>query len=471
MLSEKDRDFQPHVVSLEALVPEDNFYRAVEAKLDLTFVRDMVRHLYKPFGRPGIDPVVFFKLQLIMFFEGFRSERQLMEQVHLNLAYRWFINYDLNEPVPDHSSLSKIRDRYGLEVFQRFFEHIVKLCIEAGLVWGKELYFDGSLAEANADYDKQVPRFLAEAQTHLQDMFETPMPSPLQPARHFVHKYDGHQRVVKASSYTRDVDYWVSATDPDASPMGKFKLGYRTHYVVDGGKARIILAALVTPTTVQDNTPMIDLAWWVRFRWQLQPTIGVADQKYGTGDNIAALETGGVHAFIPPMATGQNRTQKLFPRSMFEYHAEGDYYRCPQGQILHYQRTDKGTHIYRTKRNACKTCPLRPQCTSSRIGRSVSHSIYKFFLDRAAAYQQTTAYQKAMRKRQVWVEPKFAESKMWHQGRRFRLRGIRKVNIEGVFRAAGQNIKQLLKAKSRKNTPKPPINLALIPLISSNNLV
>ena len=453
MLSEKDRDFQPHVVSLEALVPEDNFYREVEAKLDLSFVRDLVRHLYKPFGRPGIDPVVFFKLQLIMFFEGFRSERQLMEQVHLNLAYRWFINYDLGEPVPDHSSLSKIRDRYGLEVFQRFFEHIVKLCIEAGLVWGKELYFDGSLAEANADYDKQVPRFLAAAQTHLQDRFETPTASSLQPDRHFVHKYNGHQRVVKASSYTRDVDYWVSVTDPDASPMCKFKLGYRTHYVVDGGKARIILATLVTPTTIQDNTPMIDLAWWVRFRWQLQPTIGVADQKYGTGDNIAALEMGGVHAFMPPMATGKNRNQKLFPRSMFEYHAQGDYYRCPQGQTLHYQRTEKGTHIYRTQRNACKTCPLRPQCTSSRIGRSVSHSIYKFFLDRAAAYQQTAAYHKAMRKRQVWVEPKFAESKLWHQGRRFRLRGIRKVNIAGVFRAAGQNIKQLLKAKSHQNHP------------------
>src|SRR5688572_16832067 len=95
-------------------------------------------------GRPSIDPVTFFKLHLIMFFEGIRSERQLMEMVHLNLAHRWYIGYDLGEPVPDHSSLSKIRTRYGFQVFHSFFEKIVELCIEAGLVWGKELYFDGS---------------------------------------------------------------------------------------------------------------------------------------------------------------------------------------------------------------------------------------------------------------------------------------------------------------------------------------
>jgi transposase len=108
MLKEKERDFQPHVVSLESLVPEDNFYREVEDKLDLTFVRDLVRHLYKPFGRPGIDPVVFFKLQLIMFFEGIRSERQLMNMVAMRLDCRWFIGYDLHENVPDHSSLTYI---------------------------------------------------------------------------------------------------------------------------------------------------------------------------------------------------------------------------------------------------------------------------------------------------------------------------------------------------------------------------
>jgi transposase len=107
-------------------------------------VRDLVSDFYSDLGRPSIDPVVFFKLQLIAFFEGIRSERQLMEMVNLNLAHRWYIGYDLDELVPDHSSLSKIRDRYGLGVFQLFFEEIVEKCIEVGLVWGEELYFDST---------------------------------------------------------------------------------------------------------------------------------------------------------------------------------------------------------------------------------------------------------------------------------------------------------------------------------------
>src|SRR6266498_3009930 len=109
MLGHKAREFKQHKsISLEDLVPDDNFYRQVERSIDLSFVRKLASELYASMGRPSIDPVVFFKLQLIAFFEGIRSERQLMETVNLNLAHRWFIGYDLDEPVPDHSSLSKI---------------------------------------------------------------------------------------------------------------------------------------------------------------------------------------------------------------------------------------------------------------------------------------------------------------------------------------------------------------------------
>jgi transposase len=116
MLGQKDRCCKIHTeICLDDLVPQKHFYRQVEAKLDLSFVRELVKDRYaSTMGRPSIDPVVFFKLQLIMFFEGFRSERQLMEAVNVNLAHRWYIGYDLDEAVPDHSSLSKIRDRYGV---------------------------------------------------------------------------------------------------------------------------------------------------------------------------------------------------------------------------------------------------------------------------------------------------------------------------------------------------------------------
>jgi len=133
---------EPIAVSLENLVPRNHFYRHLDATLDLSFVREWVQELYAERGRPGIDPVVFFKLQLIMFFEGIRSERQLLETASLNLAHRWYLGYALDEKLPDHSSLTRIRQRLGVDVLQRFFEKIVDLCQEAGLVWGREIYVD-----------------------------------------------------------------------------------------------------------------------------------------------------------------------------------------------------------------------------------------------------------------------------------------------------------------------------------------
>src|SRR3954454_21407250 len=162
---------EPIAISLEDLVPRDHFYRHLEAKLDLSFVRCWARELCAERGRPSIDPVIFFKLQLVMFFEGIRSERKLIETASLNLAHRWYLGYALDEDLPDHSSLTRIRQRMGVEVFQRFFEQVVDLCQEAGLVWGRELYFDATRVMADADTDSLVPRFYQQAQTHIADVF------------------------------------------------------------------------------------------------------------------------------------------------------------------------------------------------------------------------------------------------------------------------------------------------------------
>src|SRR6266536_5983928 len=122
--------------SIEELVAADHFYRHLDAKLDLSFVRSWVEELYAVNGRPSIDPVVFFRLQLVMFFEGIRSERQLLRVAADRLSIRWYLGYDFDDPLPDHSSLTRIRTRLGLSIFQRFFERVVELCRDAGLVWG-----------------------------------------------------------------------------------------------------------------------------------------------------------------------------------------------------------------------------------------------------------------------------------------------------------------------------------------------
>jgi transposase len=278
---------QPIAVSLEQLVPANNFYRHLEAKLDLSFVREWAHELYADRGRPSIDPVIFFKLQLVMFFEAIRSERQHIETASLNLAHRWYLGYALDEDLPDHSSLTRIRQRLGVDIFQRFFEQVVDLCQEAGLVWGRELYFDATKVEANAGIPSLIPRFYYDATTHVADLFgdetndgaprpdtdlpqgtmQLPMDPESVPARD-----DPPWRLIEERrldpnrpsprGYRRTSDFRVSPTDPDASPMwdwGAIRLGYHDHYVVDGGKRRIILAALVTPADVMESQAMRDL--------------------------------------------------------------------------------------------------------------------------------------------------------------------------------------------------------------------
>jgi hypothetical protein len=230
------------------------------------------------------------------------------------------------------------------------------------------------------------------------------------------------------------------------------KLGYHIHYVVDGGQARIILAVLVTPASIMDNTPMLDLAFWVRFRWQLDPAIAVGDAKYGTVPNIVGPERSGIRAYLP--TADLSHRNPFYPLDMFVYDADHDRYICPQGQPLSLQaRSYSNQYLrYRADADTCRVCPVRAKCTTSQTGRTIHRSFFQAYLDRVAVYRETEAYQKAMRKRKLWPEPLFGEAKQWHGMDKFRLRRLRKVNIEGLMIAAGQNIKRLL---SRKERPKP----------------
>ncbi len=401
MMGIKDRSFAalPHNISLEELVPKENFYRRLQSMLDLSFVRELVRPLYAGAGRPSVDPVVFFKLQLVMFFEDLRSERQLMSVVADRLSLRWYLGYDLCEPLPDHSSLTRIRERYGLSVFRRFFERIVEMCFEAGLVWGEELYFDATKVEANASFDSTRSRSLLEnlenrLKEHLEEIFSEQRPfiqdahataiaavvGPTAEKRRallaqknarqhrWISEAGRQQREVVRWGYRRKADQRVSTTDADASPMqnknkGTSRLGYLTHYVVDGGKARVILDVLVTPAEVTENLPMLDLLFRSRFRWRLHPRSVTGDGAYGTIENIAAIEKAGIRAYTA-LPAHEKRTS-LFGRDSFTYDAEKDLYICPRGETLHRQGYDHKERSvrYAARPSACNACSLKARCT------------------------------------------------------------------------------------------------------------
>ena len=292
MMGMKTRSFTPvPAVSLDELVPADHFYRHLEQVLDLTFVRNLVRECYVAgMGRPSIDPVVFFRLQLVMFFEGIRSERQLLLLAADRLSVRWYLGYNLDEPLPDHSSLTRIRLRYGLAVFRRFFDAVVEQCQHAGLVWGRELYFDATQVQADAALDSLTARFAVEAraalQAHLAALFseETDLPVPgvtadqessgvlpthvapaLPPplpvelsdsqredlaatnaARHDWIAEEGRQQREVHGIRQRTADVRISTTDPDATPMrlkgGGTHLGTRPT-MLSTAESRVSLSA------------------------------------------------------------------------------------------------------------------------------------------------------------------------------------------------------------------------------------
>jgi hypothetical protein len=232
-------------------------------------------------------------------------------------------------------------------------------------------------------------------------------------------------------------------------------LGYQDHYVVDGGKARIVLTALVTPAEVQDNQPALDLLWRARFRWKLRPRQITGDAKYGTVENIVAIEDEHIRAYFPLSQVGQRAG--MFGEQDFRYDQAADVYHCPGGQVLRFLSRNDATHrrIYQAPAPACAACALRARCTTSPRGRRVSRSLDEPYLDRVRGYHATEPYAKAMRKRTVWVEPLFAEAKVWHGLRRFRLRGLTKVNGEALLIAAGQNLKRLLSRQGWGRRPWP----------------
>jgi Transposase DDE domain len=318
--------------------------------------------------------------------------------------------------------------------------------MQTGRVWGEELYFDSTKVQANANINGMIARAQCQAGQQLEHLFE----GSKKDSSAFCNlsaKYQGRRlHGIRKPHYHRVTDSQVSPIDPDAAPMqapggGSAVLGYRDDYVVDGGKARIVLSALVTPASITDNAPMLDLLDWVRARWQLKPKIVVGDAKYGTVPNIVGLEMRGIKAYLP--TSYFSRRNRYYPAKLFRYDRKKDRFICPQGQALalYARRLTEQVIVFRADTKICNACSVKSECTSSKSGRFIFRSLFQKQLDKAEAYRQTEAYQRAMRKRSLWVEPLFGEAKEFH------LRRLLKVNIEGVLVAARQNLKRLIKRR------------------------
>ncbi len=436
------------MVTLESLVPADHLLRKIDAVIDFSFIHDRVSGLYCPDnGRPALDPVLMFKALFLGYLFGIRSERQLVREIEVNVAYRWFLRMKLTEAVFDASTLSQNRRRRYTDtsVAQDIFDGIVEQAIKHGLVDGTVLYTDSTHLKANANKNKWDKKVVAKSRSAYWDDLdlaieedrETHGKKPLKAKeRHPVEKE------TKISRTDRDAGYMVR----DGKPKGFFYLDHRT---VDG-RLGIITDTHATPANVHDSIPYLDRLDRQRRRFGLDVHAVGLDAGYATAGIAKGLEDRdilGVTGYRRP-----NLRKGFMPKRKYIYEKERDAYRCPNGQILSYATTDRnGYRHYRSDPAKCKTCPLLASCTANaKHQKTVTRHVWQDARDKADAYRLTDWGKRLYKRRKETVERSFADAKQLHGHRYARFRGLTAVKVQCLLAATAQNIKKIALALAPK---------------------
>lgn len=440
--------------SLDAQVPANHLVRRLAAAVDFEFVRPLVAKYYSHTGQPSVDPVVLFKLWLLGYLFNIRSERRLCEEASLNLAWRWFLGYELDEPLPDHSVLTKARRRFGVRVYEIFFRRIVRLCEERGLIQGDVVYLDSTLTDANAARDTLRSRALAEPRLpqpaqFVRDLYAVndPVPEPEAPrAKGGTGPKPGPGRGEKPA-LRRSL---VSTTDPDAEVQtrhnGRSRLVYKTQVMVDGGRAGVITAIEVGPAGDSDASKvglMLDVH---AMNVQRSPRELVADSGYGSEAAVRETLTRNVLPTLNYRRKGNARGG--FPMESFIYDSTQDLYICPAGQEMRRVAENFSTRKsrYGPKFGTCAKCPLKPQCcATSQRDRKLDRSWGAEAVDAARARVSTRHGRLRLQRRQVVSERIMADLKSKHGFERAQFRRRPSVQIQALLTAATINLKLLIK--------------------------
>jgi transposase len=429
---------------LEDQVPENHLLRLIDKHISFEFVRERLRASYSDTGRPSIDPELLLRIVLIGYLYGITSERKLVEELRMHLAWRWFTGLGFDQEIPHHSTFSK--NRHGRfqesKLFEQLFEQIVRQCVEVGLVQGKDLSVDGSFVEANAAKESRIPREqLAEAarvhHTVRQYLVDLEQQNPVEEP---VHQQDQ-----------------VSTTDPDSTYATKggtpARLGYYDNYLVDNHSCVIVgvqaTAARMSQETVAAQDMLTRFAQW-RGR---EPESLAADTTYGNGEFLQWLADRGITSYMRTRDSALRKNNPGYGPERFAYQAESNTYRCPAGEQLNYVGLNvrNRAHAYIGSAKRCGECSQKTQCTTGRYKYLAIH-IHESVRQRARELAQTPEFAKAQRQRKK-VEALFAELKNQIGLRRLRLRRMKFVREQFFLAAAAQNIKRLVRFLSQPTRP------------------
>lgn len=436
------QQYQLEMVTLEQLVPKDHLVRKIDTAIDFEFIRTEVAHLYcKDNGRPAIDPVVLFKIMLLGYVFGVPSERRLIQEIEVNVAYRWFLRLSLTDKVPDASTLSqnRIRRFNGTDVFQRIFDHIVEQAISRHLIGGRTLYTDSTHLKASANKGKSINKLVsASTSAYIRQLNE---------AVEEERKVAGKKPLKEKQEQVCELQSIKSSTtDPDSGfmtregkPQGFFYLDHRT---VDS-KHGLITDTFATPGNVHDSQPYLARLDRQLERFELSPVAVGLDAGYNTAmlcHLIRERQIEPVMGYRRP-----NKGKGLLRKSAFSYEKDSNSYRCPHGQSLQYSTTNRdGYHEYKSDPALCRKCPLLSQCTRSKNQTKVlTRHVYEEAKEAVNQTRLSTWGKKIYQRRKETVERSFADAKQHHGHRYARFRGLQNVQMQCLMAGTAQNIKKM----------------------------
>jgi len=432
-------------VCIDNLVPEDHILRQVQKHIDFSFVRDRMEPLYcLTNGRPAIDTVILFKMLFIGYFFGIRSERQLIKEIQVNVAYRWFLGYGLQSKIPHSSTISQNRRRRfnGSDVFREMFDDVVILALKKGYIEGKTLFTDSTHLKANANKNKFDKKVVARnTKAYMEDLERS-----IDSDRKDHGKKPLSQKELPPDSGTKEIK--ESKTDPDSGfmmrdrkPQGFFYLDHRT----TDNKYNMITDVHVTPANIYDSLVYMNRLDYQREKFKFNVLEVGLDAGYNTPDICQGLferEIFGVVGYRRP-----GGLKGRFRKNRFSYSKEEDCYICPEGKRLEYRTTNRtGYREYASNTSVCENCPRLMYCTQSRNHQKViTRHVWGNSYDLINSNRYTERGKYIKRRRSETVERSFADAKQLHGYRYARFRGKGKVEDQCLLTAIVQNIKKMVK--------------------------
>ena len=411
---------------LSQLIPDDHVLKQVDKVLDLSWLRNEVADTYsQTMGRPSIDPESALRLMLAGYFQGIVHDRKLMREAHVNLAIRWFAGFRLHETLPEHSSLTKIRQRWGLERFKKIFQKTVQACIDAGLVNGETVHIDSTLVRADVSWESLTTEYTDKVfkENRLED--------------------ENNDQVSRTGKPKKR-----SATDPDAtlttsSHNSRMEPSFKQHTVVDD-QCGVVLDVETTTGEASEGKELLKQIERTEQTTGKKIITVTADMAYAHTENYSQLEQRKTEAIIPVQTS--HTSPKNIPIQRFKYDARNQIVRCPRGKILRRScRTDKGW-VYRATNKNCRNCPLRSRCISStaKVRLVLITDGYESLLRARRRWQKRDENIKDKYTRHKWrVEGIHGEAKTQHGLRRAVRRGLANVSIQVYLTAMVMNLKRL----------------------------